>query len=182
VKDVIPALLALSTVACTPGENVLPVPTDLITASNTLCGTQITSLDIEVNYAGPSVVIDVAFASSPAPVEIEIERYLADGRTEPVAALSNVVGRARVDLHFDTKYRARARAGSCPWSPWVDKQIGPANSCGDCKATPPPPPPPEPDDDDDDDDDGCGEDDHDDQQESVYKKPWLPVSRMACGG
>ena len=112
---------------------------------NTVCSTQITGLDLDVDYSGPHLLIDITFASTPSPVEIEIERYLADGRTEPVSQLSNIVGRTRVALHFNTKYRGRARAGTCPWSPWVDRQIGPPNPCGGC-AAPPSPPAPKPDD------------------------------------
>jgi hypothetical protein len=172
------ACLALSTVACSEGETVLPSPAAVITAANAVCGTQITSLALEVNAAGPYFVIEVGFAGPPQPIEIVIERYLSTGQTEPVATLTNISGSARVDLAFNTKYRARARAGTCDWSPWVDKQVGPANPCGDCNvqppAPPPPPPPPPPDDDEDDDEDNpCHHDD---------VKAWPELQSIACGG
>ena len=135
-------ILALSTAACGEGETVLPSPTVLVTTANTVCGTQISSIEIDVDYSGPILLIDVKFASEPEPLQVEIERYLANGATEPVALLENVSGRVRLDLAFNTKYRARARGGSCAWSPWVDRQIGPPNPCGGCAAPPPPPPPP----------------------------------------
>jgi hypothetical protein len=113
----------------------------VIETANTVCNTQITSLGFDVDYSGPYLIIDIRFASAPSPVELEIERYLADGSTEPVSQLTNVVGRSSIALHFNTKYRGRARAGSCPWTPWVDQQIGPPNPCGSCTAAPPPPPP-----------------------------------------
>jgi len=157
VRYLLAAALALSSVACGSQNgtvnSVLPSPTVLIQTTNAICETQITALNFDVDYSGPHLVIDISFASAPSPVEIEIERYLSDGRTEPVTTVSNIVGRTRVPLNFNTKYRGRARAGSCPWSPWVDQQIGSPNPCGDCTATPPPtppPPPPPPDDDDDD--------------------------------
>ena len=148
VRYLLAASLALSSVACSSQngtvDSVLPSPTVLIQTANTICETQITALNFDVDYSGPHLVIDISFASAPSPVEIEIERYLADGRTEPVTTMSNIVGRMRIPLNFNTKYRGRARAGSCPWSPWVDQQIGPPNPCGDCTAAPPPPPPPPP--------------------------------------
>jgi hypothetical protein len=153
VRYLLAAVLALSSVACGSQNgtvnSVLPSPTVLIQTANAVCETQITALNFDVDYSGPHLVIDISFASAPAPVEIEIERYLADGRTEPFTTVSKIVGTARIPLNFNTKYRGRARVGSCPWSPWVDQQIGPPNSCGDCTATPPPPPPPPPPDDDD---------------------------------
>jgi hypothetical protein len=122
----------------------------VIETANTVCNTQITSLSFDVDYSGPHLIIDIRFASAPSPVELEIERYLADGSTKPVSHLTDVVGRTSIALHFNTKYRGRARAGSCPWTPWVDQQIGPPNPCGSCTAAPPPPPlpppPPPPDD------------------------------------
>jgi hypothetical protein len=125
----------------------------VIETANTVCNTQITSLSFDVDYSGPHLIIDIRFVSAPSPVELEIERYLADGSTEPVSHVTNVVGRTSIALHFNTKYRGRARAGSCPWTPWVDQQIGPPTPCGDCTAAPPPlplpplpPPPPPPDD------------------------------------
>ena len=78
---------------------------------NAVCETQITALNFDVDYSGPHLVIDISFASAPSPVEIEIERYQADGRTEPVTLLTNVVGRTRVPLYFNTRYRGRDRAG-----------------------------------------------------------------------
>jgi hypothetical protein len=156
VKYIIAMALTLSSAACTQGgftETVLPSPTQVMETANAVCNTQITALNFDVDYSGPHLLIDISFAAAPSPVEIEIERY-QDGRTEPVAHLTDVVGRTRVALNFNTRYRGRARAGSCPWSPWVDQQIGPPNPCGDCAKTPtpppPPPPPPPPDDDDDD--------------------------------
>lgn len=151
MRYIIALALALSSVAC--GENgtvdsVLPSPTTLLQAANTVCDTQITSLDFDIDYSGPHLLIEVAFASTPSPVEIEIEEYLPDGSTTPVALLTNVVGKTSVALHFNTKYRGRARAGSCPWSPWFDRQIGPPNPCGNCVVPPTPPPPQQPEDDD----------------------------------
>ncbi len=153
MRYIIATALALSSVACSGNgtvDSVLPSPTVLIQTANAVCDTQITSLNFDVDYSGPHLLIDVTFASAPSPVEIEIERYLADGRTEPIAQISNIVGSTRIPLHFNTKYRGRARAGSCQWSPWVDKQIGPPNPCGDCPVKLPAPPPPPPADDDDD--------------------------------
>jgi hypothetical protein len=150
VKFILAIVLALSAVAC--GENGIetvltgpspsPSPATVQTV-NAICDTQITGLTLDIDLSGPHLLIEV-FASSPSPVEIEIEEYLSDGHTIPVTRLSNVVGRTSVPLHFNTKYRGRARAGTCAWSPWVTKQIGPANPCGDCVAAPPPPPPPPP--------------------------------------
>jgi hypothetical protein len=148
VRYIILLPLTLLPVACGesgPIENVLPTsPTVVVETVNAVCNTQITGIEFDVDMSGPHLLIGVTFAGAPSPVEIEIERYLPDGRTEPVVVLSNVVGRKSVALHFNTKYRGRARAGSCPWSPWLDRQIGPANACGDCVAPPPPPPPPPP--------------------------------------
>jgi hypothetical protein len=142
VRYLLALALALSSVACNDnGSDALPSPTTL-QAVNAVCGTQITALNLDADYSGPHLLIDVAFASVPAPVEIEIEEYQPDGSTSPFTVLSNVVGRASVALHFNTKYRGRARAGGCDWSPWVDKQIGPPNPCGDCLKVPPPPPSP----------------------------------------
>jgi hypothetical protein len=141
VRYLVALALALSSVACgESGTEALPSPTTL-QAVNAVCGTQIAALNLDVDYSGPHLVIDVAFASTPTPVEIEIEEYQPNGSTSPVTILSNVVGRTTVALHFNTTYRGRARAGGCDWSPWVDKQIGPPNPCGDCLRVPPPPPP-----------------------------------------
>jgi hypothetical protein len=146
VRYIIATALALSSVACSSQggltESVLPSPTLVMETANAVCNTQITALNFDVDYSGPHLVIDISFASAPTPVEIEIERYRADGSTEPAAHVTDVVGRTRVALNFNTRYRGRARGGSCAWSPWVDQQIGPPNPCGDCTAAPPPPPPP----------------------------------------
>ena len=169
MKHILIALLALTPIACGEGQSistVLPSPTALITAANATCDTQITSLTIDVNYAGPYFEIDLKSAAATESLEIEIEEYLPDGQTELVARLTNIVGRTRVDVHFNTKYRARARGGSCTWSPWVDREVGPANPCGDCRATPPPPPA-----DDDDEEDDCVVDD----------QPWNPLRQRMTG-
>lgn len=139
------ALLPLVALACTAcggaSTSVLPSPTTIVTAANTVCGVQIAALDLHVDYAGPHLVVGVRFAGDPAPVDIEIERYLADGRTELVRTLAGVHGQVRVALAFNTTYRGRARGGSCAWSPWFDHAIGPPNPCGDCAAGPPVPAP-----------------------------------------
>lgn len=156
----------------------MPSPTAVVATTNALCGTDITALSFDINYAGPYALIDVAFASSPPPPsEIEIERYLQNGQTEPYTTLSNVVGRVRVDLHFNTKYRVRARAGSCPWSAWVDQQVGPANPCGGCTDPLPPPPPPAPQPPKEDDPD-CEHEDHDDHDKD--ERWWSMQAPEGC--
>jgi hypothetical protein len=107
-----------------------------------VCGIEITSFALDVDLSGPYILASAWFAASPQPMEFEVERYLPDVRTEPAGGATSSDGNARIAAAFNTRYRVRARIGSCAeWSGWMDIQVGPPNPCGGCSDPSPSSPP-----------------------------------------
>jgi hypothetical protein len=134
MRTLLAALLAVSFVACDESPTVTTAPTPVPPPAETVtpvCTAQVTAVNLDVDKAGPYLVINATFASAAAPIEIEIERLDSNNAAESFAVVrTDAEGKARVQVAFNTKYRARGRAEHCEFTAWAEIMVGPPEAMG----------------------------------------------------